>query len=324
MATPRESIQSMLSMVSMHGMNHRDLAGIDLNLLVVLDALLTECHVTRAARRVGLSQPATSHALARLRRLLEDPLLVRGPGGGLVLTSRAALLAPALRSALEGVAATLRGPPAFDPSTARHEIRIATADYAELVLLPRLAARLGREAPGVDLWSSDIPHDVGERLAAGAIDLILQVRGRSRYAGLYERPLFDETFHCVVRASHPIADKRLTLARYLALSHLLIAPRGQPGGVVDDALAALGKRRRVAMAVPHFLVAPHIVRESDLILTLATRLARLFAEPLELTVLRPPIALPSFTVSMMWHERAHHDPAHRWLREQIAAVAGEL
>jgi DNA-binding transcriptional LysR family regulator len=311
----------MLFICVMHDVHDASLAGIDLNLLVVLDALLTERHVTRAARRIGLTQPAASHALARLRALLDDPVLVRGPGGGLVPTARAEAIAPALRTALDGIAAALRGTPGFEPATARRTFRIATNDHAELVLLPRLVARLAVEAPCVDLWVVQTPEDPGAALAAGAIDGAIGVwRGRAWPAGIYERRLFDDDFRCVVRRGHPAAAQRLTLTRFCALSHLLVAPRGTRGGLVDDALAAQGKRRRIAIAVPHFLVAPHVIAETDLIVTLAARVARVFAEPLGLVLLPPPVELRRFTTSLVWHERVHHDPGQRWLRELCQSV----
>ncbi|MCB9561957.1 MAG: LysR family transcriptional regulator [Kofleriaceae bacterium] len=299
------------------------MAGVDLNLLVVLDALLTERHVTRAAARIGLSQSAASHALARLRALFDDPLLVRGAGGGLMPTARAEAIAPALRRALDGLADTLRGPAVFDPATAERELRIATADFSDLLVMPALAARLEIAAPRLTLWSVAVPDDVPRALAAGDIDLVLTVRGRLRTAGLFERPLFDERFVCVVRDGHPAARQRLTLARYLALSHLLIAPGGRRGGIVDELLTAMGKQRRVAAAVPHFLVAPHVVAATDLILTLPARIAETLAGPLGLTVLPPPFEIPGFAMAMVWHERAHHDDGHRWLRDQVALVAGD-
>ncbi len=312
----------MVSMLVMQRVNFDNLAGVDLNLLVALDALLAERHVTRAARRLGLSQPATSHALARLRALLGDPLLVRGAGGALVATARAEALVPRLRQALDAVRAALQGDPPFDPATARASFRISTGDYAELVLLPALMRRIAREAPGVDLWVVT-SADEAAALASGSIDCLLAPRraGTTPGPGTYQRPLFTETFTCLVRRGHPAAAQRLTLARYAALDHLLIAPRGTPGSFVDDALAERGKQRRVALAVPHFLVAPHVVATTDLILTVASRVAAAVAGPLDLVTVPPPVELPGFAMALYWHERRHHDPAQRWLRGLIAEVA---
>jgi DNA-binding transcriptional LysR family regulator len=315
----------MLFIVIMQDVHHLQLGAIDLNLLVVLDALLAERHVTRAAARVGLTQSAASHALARLRGLLGDPLLIRGPTGAMLPTARADALAPALRAALAGLQAALRGEAPFDPATARRTFRIATTDYAELILLPPLVAVLAREAPGCDLWVHAVADDPAAALAAGSYDCAVAVwRGRGWPAGIYERKLFDDGFTCVVRRGHPLARQRLTLARYQAQSHLLIAPRSTSGSYVDDALAALGRSRRIAVAVPHFLVAPHVIASSDLIVTLAARIARAFIAPLGLVALAPPLELPGFTSSLVWHERTQRDPGQRWLRDRLTAVSAAL
>jgi DNA-binding transcriptional LysR family regulator len=142
-------------------------------------------------------------------------------------------------------------------------------------------------------------------------------------AGVYQRRVFGDEFRCIVRAGHPAAAQRLTLPRYCELSHLLIAPRGTPGSFVDDELARHGRVRRVAVRVPHFLVAPHVIAASDLIATLASRIASAYAAPLGLTLLPPPIELPGFTVSMAWHERGHLDPGQRWLRAVVAEIAAD-
>ena len=148
--------------------------------------------------------------------------------------------------------------------------------------------------------------------------------GRGWPNGCYEKKLVHESFTCIVRKGHPAADQRLTIARYCALSHLLVAPRGTPGGIVDDKLAADGRSRRVAVAVPHFLVVPHIVAATDLIATLPTRVVDALASQRDLVKLPPPIALDGFDVAMVWHERNHHDPGQRWLRDQVVAIAAAL
>lgn len=306
---------------------HDELAGLDLNLVLALDALLGERHVTRAAARLGVSQSAASHALARLREVLGDPLLVRGPHGVMQPTPRALALAPMLSRALADVAAALRRPEPFAPATARLTFHLGAGDYAELVLLPKLAARLAKAAPGIDLFVRVVPDDMPGALARGDADAaIVPLRPRDVVAGpgLYQRLLFEEQFVCAVRTGHPATQRRLTLDRYCSLDHLLIAPRGTYGGFVDDALAALRKQRRVALAVPHFLIVPHVVASTDLIVTLASRIAAAFAESHRLATLRPPseLALTGFPMHLVWHERTHGDDAQRWLRDQIAAVAG--
>lgn len=302
-----------------------DFANIDLNLLVVLDALLAERHVTRAARRVGLTQSAASHALARLRLLLGDPLLVRGAGGAMVMTGRAAAIAPRLRRCLDDLAGALAGDAVFDPATARRTFRIATEDYAELILLPVLVELLAQEAPGVDLCIRQVEEDPTAFLAAGEVDSAIGSFGTRPWpAGFYQKRLFDDSFRCVVRAGHPATRRRLTLPRFLELGHVLVAPGGTRGGVVDDALARIGESRRTALLIPHFLVAPHVIAASDLVITLPSRVARVFAEPFSLAVLTPPLEVPGFTISLVWHERCRHDAGQRWLRKRLVELAAAL
>jgi DNA-binding transcriptional LysR family regulator len=311
----------------MHGVH--ELAGVDLNLVVALDALLAERHVTRAASRLGLTQSATSHALARLRGLFKDSLLVRGSSGTMVPTPLAEWLAPQVRRALDDLATTLRGE-VFDPATVRRSFHIGASDMVELVLLPALMARIAAIAPHVDVWVHTYPEWGDAELASGALDVVVgpgygtAQRKGARPAGGYEQPLFVDEFTCVMRKKHPLADGRLTLARYCAASHLLVAPRGAPGSLVDTALAELGRSRRVALAVPHFLVVPHIVATTDLVATLATRVARIFAGALDLVLMSPPIEMPKIQMVVGWHERNQRDPAHVWLRKQLHAAAAAV
>jgi DNA-binding transcriptional LysR family regulator len=317
-------VKSIILIAIMHAA-HASLAAVDLNLVLALDALLAERHVTRAAARLGITQSAASHALARLRDLLGDPVLVRGPRGTMLPTPRAAALAPAVHRILSDLAAVLRGDATFDPATARRSFQIGTSDYLELVLLPRLVERLSRIAPNIDVWIHNLDDQGDDALAAGTLDVVIgPPRGTARPAGTYEKVLFDESFTCVMRAKHPLADAKLTLPRYCSAAHVLVAPRGTPGSLVDDALHALGRTRRIAAAVPHFLVVPHLIASSDLIATLATRVANTFADALDLVTMPPPLSLPKFQMAVAWHERSHDDPPHRWLREQLLAVAADV
>ncbi len=292
---------------------------LDLNLLLTLEALLAERSVTRAAARLGLTQSALSHALARLREHVGDPLFVRGPAG-MLPTPRAEALAGPVQDALSAIRAALDARP-FDPATARGVVRLGTTDYASFVLVPALAARLRAEAPGLDLHVSAVASEGMNELASGAVDLVVTrpLQGDVR-GGLYQQVVFEDHFLCVLRAGHPAAD-RLDLDAFVAWPHVLVAPRGQTGGVVDTVLAAHGLSRRVAVLLPHFLVAPHIVAASDAIVTLAARVAHRLAEPLGLVLRPPPLALPGFEMAMVWHERTHRDPAARWVRERVTEVA---
>ncbi len=237
------------------------LAGIDLNLLTSLDALLEERSVTRAAGRLGLTQPAVSHSLRRLRDLLGDELLVRTPQG-MRPTPRALELRPAVRAALDAAEAVLQAAPAFDPRQAERRFTVAVHDQAAFQLMPQLVERMTREAPGVRI---DVPPMLADRFTdelAGELDLAIGVFFDSP-AGIREEHLWREEFVCVVRRGSPAARGRFDLRRYVSLPHIVVTPRGGPGSAVDDALAATGKRRTVVMTTPHFLLAPQIVATTD-------------------------------------------------------------
>ncbi|MCB9739531.1 MAG: LysR family transcriptional regulator [Deltaproteobacteria bacterium] len=303
------------------------MAGIELeslnwNQLRVLDALLQTRSPTRAAERLGLTQSAVSHALAKLRTLFADPLLVRR-GAEMVPTARADAMAGPLRDALLQLESALQ-PLDFDPRSARRTFRISAADYGQFVLLPRLTAVLQEQAPGIDLWLPPTgAEDEDAALADGGCDLVIGVprRDGAGSTALHQRVLFEERFVCALRRDHPQVRGTLTLEDFCALPHAFVAPRGTPGGVVDQALAARGRQRRVAMMLPSFLVVPHVVAASDLVVTLAARLADAFAHALPLQIVEPPVPLPGFRIVMRWHERHHRDPGHAWLRQQISAVA---
>jgi DNA-binding transcriptional LysR family regulator len=310
----------MMHMAAMHELH---LGSIDLNLLLALDALLEAKNVTRAAEAIGITQSAMSHALSRLRTVTGDALLVRGIGG-MVPTPRAEALALPIRRALEEVRTALRASNRFDPKTARLFVRVGTSDYGELILLPRIVRRLERDAPGIDLRVAQYVESGPGLLAGGTLDLVVApIRPGDEAPGMFGVKLFDERFVCIVRRGHPLAKKKLTLARFAAASHALIAPGGKGGSFVDESLARLGMSRHVTVTVPHFLVAPHLVAESDLILTVAERVANLLAAPLGLVVLTPPpeLRLEGFTISALWHERTHADPAHVWVRGLFTETA---
>lgn len=307
-------------MVGIPIMRDVHIAGIDLNLLVALDALLLERNVTQAARRVGVTQPAMSHALARLRALLDDAILVRSKSG-MLPTARARSLEEPIRRALREIEEALRTGPAFDPSTAERTFAIATSDYAELVVLPPLLERLAREAPRIDLRIHAVPENWSTSLEDGVFDLVVVPSVHETRVGIVRQKLFDEEFVCVLRKGHPAARRGLDLKTFVELPHVLIAPRGRLGGMVDDALAARGLTRRIALTVPHFLVAPMVVASSDLVLTLAERVARTFATMVPLEIREPPIAVRGFTMYQTWHEQRRSDPAHAWLRTLVAEVS---
>ncbi|MBN8228200.1 LysR family transcriptional regulator [Corallococcus macrosporus] len=292
-----------------------DLSGINLNLMVALDALLQEAHVTRAAARVGLTQSAMSHALAQLRELLGDALLIRGRGG-MVLTPRAEQLVAPLRRGLAELRRALRHEPPFEPATASRRFTVATRDYFGTVLLPGALELLGREAPGVDLIVQHVDnHTYPALMETGGVDLTVVTPPVETGAGLRQKKLLTEDFVCVVRRDHPTVRRTLDLDTYLKLSHILISPRGDGFGAVDAVLAKRGlPPRRIALRVPYFLIAPLAVSRSDYVLTAPRRLIAAFSDAYALQVFPPPIPVPSFDIIQVWHERFDGDPAHQWLR----------
>lgn len=296
-----------------------DLAAIDLNLLVALEALLAERHVTRAAQRVRLSQPAMSRALARLRELFDDALLVRS-GQRMALTPRG----EALREPLADVLRSIHGLVSherFDPARASGTVRLAAPDIITYMLGPPLLRRLQREAPALDLeivaWS---PH-WHEQLASGAADLTFGQASDER--GIYSKLLVRNEWITVLRRGHPALRRRWSLDTYVELQHLLIGFTSSGGGHVDAALAALGRRRRVGLRMPYVVLSPLLIAESDLVLTTARWLGRKLARAVGLVLKPPPVELGLAPVDlpMVWHERTHRDPKQRWLRSVLVELA---
>jgi DNA-binding transcriptional LysR family regulator len=300
----------------MHGMH---LSAVDLNLLPLLHAVLETRSVKAAARRVGLSPSASSHALGRLRTLLDDPLLVRA-GRQMQLTPRAERLRPRVQRLVDELGRVLQRDEAIAPARLRRPFTLGAGDLVELVLLAPLGRRLAAAAPGVDLYGARIEPDVTAQVREGRSDVVVGVFD-DQPDDIRTVTLLRDRFVCLLRADHPVLSGRLTTRRYAALDHLLVAPRGVPRGVVDRLLEAQGLRRRVARTVSSFVVAPHVVAGSDLVLTVSELVARRFAAPLGLAVRPPPLPLPGYALRMAWHRRVDADPAHAWLRQQVIEVA---
>lgn len=295
------------------------LASVDLNLLVVFDALVAEGHATRAAERIGLTQPAVSHALNRLRALFGDPLFVRSPRG-MVATPLAQDIAPSVRSILEQVEGVLLGGRAFNPASSKRQFTLGLSDYAAFVLLPRLTARLDREAPGVSLIVRNTSRSVGlPMLEDGSAELIAGNFPKPP-AHMREELLYEEDFICAGRGDHSGLEGTIDLDRYLSLRHLQVSMKGSPSGYVDAVLAEKGLKRNVAVTVGHFLMAPMLVDASDLIATEPHRLFAPLASRLPLNLFPPPIDIPPFRVVQTWHARHDADPGHQWLRRVLREV----
>jgi DNA-binding transcriptional LysR family regulator len=298
--------------------------AVDLNLVVVLRALLDERSVSRAAKRIGLSQSATSHALGRLRALVKDPLFVR-TRTGLVPTARAEAMADAVRSSVAALEATLFAPPSFDPRTAQRTFRLRPSDYVEYLLVPRLLERLAKVAPKVDVSARPAGTEPTLALEEGDLDLLIQpTRSGEQTEDLHMEELWDDRLVGVARRGHPLTRGPVTLERFASASHVLVSPRGQPGGMVDDVLKEHRSPRRVAFTTPSFLVAPQVVAKTDLVMMLPSRIAAALKQQLRLATFEPPIAVPGFRIAMFWHDRHDSDPAHRFIRGEIAQIAAGL
>lgn len=304
----------------MHGVH---LSAVDANLFVVLHSLLDTRHVTRSARRLGLSPSATSHALRRLRELLGDPLLVRA-GRTLVLTPRALALKEPVARAVEALGGVLAVPAPLEPLALARAFRVETTDHVQLVLLRQLDRLLRAEAPRVDVYLQSTQPNTFERLRDGAIDLAVSVFSTSD-PDIEQRRLFDDHLVAVVRRGHPALDKRMTLARFAAFPHLLVAPNGTPTGLVDRLLAEHGLARRVARTSSTFLDMAFLVAETDYVVSLPRTMALPLLDRLGLALLPMPLRLPSFTHSMAWHRRHTADATHAWFRDIVARsfAAGE-
>jgi DNA-binding transcriptional LysR family regulator len=296
-----------------------NISSVNLNVLVALDALLEERSVTRAARRVGVTQPAMSNALAQLRVLFDDPLF-RRTSHGLEPTPRALSLAEPVRQGLRLFESALSAP-SFDPRTSERTFVVAASDYVEFVLMPPLLRRLAEIAPRVRVeirpWGL---HEVPASLARAEVDLMVgfydAVPPRHRHENL-----FDEDYVCIVRKGHPVVRKRLTLEAYLELGHVLVSQRADSPGSVDRALAVKGKQRRIAARVSHFLMVPTLVARTDLVAALGRRVVAPLSRALGLQVLAPPLPLPKGRIGQVWHEQADRDPGQRWFRSIVKSVS---
>jgi len=299
--------------------------GFDLNLLKVLDTLLREGSVTRASQQLHLSQPAMSNALNRLRQQLNDQVVVR-VGNRMVPTPLAVSLAEPVRESLRLIQQTLSAAQPFNPRTTQAQVRIMATDYVSGVLLPALSQRIRDQAPGIALAIVS-PAEVGSSamLSEGKADIALAGPSAELNDTLKQQKLFDEQFVCVARRKHPALKKGLTLEVYCNADHILASPRG--GGFsspLDEALAAIGRKRSVRLSIAQFLLGPRLVAQSNLLMTIGKRLAQSFADELDLVVYPLPFNAPGFRIVQAWHVRLDRDPLQKWLRSQIHACAKEL
>lgn len=307
-------------MVYIGVMHQTNINGIDLNLMPPLAALLEHRNVTRAADACGMSQPAMSRALARLRDLIGDPLLVRG-SAGYVLTPRAAALRPLLQATLDGVTALLT-PAAFDPATALRTIRLAGTDSHSVGLVPQVMARLAQEAPGIDLRLEAYAPGLAARIESGAVDMAFAIASAPLPPGALSMPLAEDRLALVMRRGHPAAGHDWTLADYGRWHHAGVAILGDGQSDIDAQLAAAGVRRRIALTTPHFTAALATVAATDLVTTVSERFARRFAEPFGLVVKPTPLKDADLQLTVVWSHIRDADPVLGWFRGLLAEVAG--
>jgi LysR family transcriptional regulator, nod-box dependent transcriptional activator len=301
-----------------------ELAGVDLNLLVAFDALLTEQSVSRAASLVGLSQPGMSNALARLRRLFGDPLLVRS-GPGLVTTPRAEALREPVREALALIRQALDQRPGFDPGADRATFTVSCSDYSLLMLIGPLVRRLAATAPGVTIQVLPRAADPIRLLRDGTVDLLIEPAEIMPHVALTARRLFTDRWLCCVWEGCTEVGDQMTLDTYLRLGHLVYSMgRGQPVSLVDQHLARSRVPRRIEFTVESFLLAPFLLEGTDLVTIVPERASPYLRRTAAVRFLEPPIALPPITQTLWWHERHTADPAHTWIRARIADIADTL
>lgn len=293
---------------------------INLNLLITLDALLTERHVSRAADKVFITQPAMSNSLVQLRELFKDQLLVRS-GKNMELTPLALSIAPKIKNILQEIENTVLHPEVFNPKTTKRTFVIGMSDYGEFVLLPSLAEKLAKLAPNVTLrivhlnMLNDPNIFIDGKFDIGIGIVVMQS------SAIHAEKIFTEEAMCVARADHP-AIKKLTQKNYLAAKHLAIAYETETSlAITDNTLKAAGQERDTIIKVPHILAAMHVLAKTPLIATVPKRVALALQKQLKLAVHKPPFAIPSVTVSQVWHKRFDDDAGHKWLRELIQQVA---
>ncbi|UPA23211.1 LysR family transcriptional regulator [Shinella oryzae] len=295
-----------------------NLRSIDLNLLVILDALLDEAHVSRAAARLNLSQPATSSALDRCRHLFGDPLLERGKGG-MRLTARAQALRDPLKNLLAGIAAVVDAPE--EPlAEIRQTVRIITADHPGILIAGPLQRALARSAPGIDLviqpWQS--ASAALESLARGTGDIAISVFPAIDATAFHRETLLHEHYVVAMRRDHPAAAD-FTLERWLAYPHVLVSGRGDTRSGLDDQLAALGRSRRIGIVVPSFLMVPPLLEDSDLLAMMPAHTVPAGAAD-NLHIAAPPLPVEGFPLHIAWHRRRDTDRAVRHVADIVRDV----
>lgn len=295
---------------------------LDLNLLRVFDALMRERKVATAALQLGLTAPAVSNALARLRRATGDELFTRTPGG-MQPTAHAVAVAPTVSQALAALEQGFVKPQAFAPAASERAFRLAMTDIGEIIFLPALVRRLHELAPHLSLSTvRNTSIDLPAEMAQGSVDLAVGWLPRLG-AGFHQRRLFTQRYVALMAAGHALAQGRLTAARFVQARHAVVVADGTGHEQVQRLLRRHGVPQPVALRLPHFVAVPYIVAESDLVVTVPEKLALKAAGPFGLVVRPLPLALPPFEVNVFWHQRVHREAGNRWLRDQLVQLFAE-
>lgn len=305
-----------------------ELHELDLNLLVVFNQLIVDRRVSKAAESLGVSQPAVSNSLAKLRRLFGDELFLR-TAHGMEPTPFAEQLAESVGYALAMIHSGVNQRTNFEPATARRAFTIGMTDVGEIYFLPALIERLRREAPGVTLSTvRNTTVNLRDEMESGKVDLAIGLLPQLK-AGFFQRRLFMQSYVCLMRRGHRLDKRSISLADFAAAEHLVVVSAGTGHGKVDELLLRSGVERTVRLTVPHFISVGHILQGSDLIATVPERLADRLLEPFGLTKVPHPGKLPDIAIHLFWHAKYHRSPASVWLRgvvfelfaQQAAAAA---
>jgi DNA-binding transcriptional LysR family regulator len=293
-----------------------ELQDIDLNLLVLFNQLLVERRVSKVAENLGITQPAVSNALARLRKLLGDELFLRTPSG-MEPTPYADQLAESVTYALGMIHSALNQRSTFDPSTSSRSFTVGMTDIGEIYFLPPLMEKLRRDAPGVSLSTvRNTAVNLKDEMEAGKVDLAIGLLPQLK-GGFFQRRLFRQRYVCLFRQGHKLDKKKISLADFSSAQHLVVISPGTGHGKVDELLKRSGIDRDVRLTVPHFVGVGHILQSSDLVATVPERLAQRLVEPFGLTAVAHPAKLPEVAINVFWHAKFHKAPANQWLRSLV-------
>ena len=292
------------------------LKDIDLNLLVILHELFKARSVSRVAEQLGSSQPAVSNALARLRKLLGDPLFVRTPAG-MLPTPFAAQLAEPVARALAAIHGALNQRTAFEPSHSERVFTMGMTDIGEIYFLPTLMRAIAQAAPGVSVSTvRNTAVNLKEEMELGHVDLAIGLLPQLK-SGFFRRRLFTQRYVCLFRKGHRLDKRRLSLREFSAAEHVVVESQGTGHGKVDELLARRGVERKVRLTVPHFVAVGHILRHTDMVATVPERLAQALVEPFGLRYAAHPAPVPEIAIHVFWHAKVHKDPANQWLRNLV-------